>query len=156
MSKVLVERIKHPKYEIRWRNYNGEIERHIFPQYNAKTKAKRVAEITEECYYWLLDETRCFQNGSLVVVDTKEQKSKIEEVLDKDGYSQNAHTKEDMTKILKGSEKKMREELSKITDQMEKQFVIDTYKELGLDSSKKEQAIVEVLFGEDVPVDTIF
>lgn len=156
MSKVLVERVKHPKYEIRWRNYNGEIERHVFPPYNEKTKAPRTAEISEACYYWLLDETRCFQNGSLIVVEKEEQSSKVEEVLDKEGYKENAHSKEEMIKLLKGNEKKLREELAKITDQMEKQFVVDTYKELGLDSSKKEQAIVEVLFGEEVPVDTIF
>lgn len=152
---VKLQRIKHPRYEIRYQKYDGSIERVVFPEYNPKSKDERIREVSDECYYWL-ESGRCFYNGSLVVVDTEEQRDKVEEVKEKEGYIENTHTLKDIEKLLKGSDKKLREELSKVTDFMEKQTIVSMCKELKLDSYKKQQAIVEVLFGEDTPVETIF
>lgn len=150
-----LQRIKHPKYEVRYPKFDGSVERVIFPDYNPKSKDARIREVSDECYYWLLDGC-CFANGSLVVVETEEQQENVEEVKEIEGYVENTHTIKDVEKLLKGSEKKLREELSKVTDLIAKQTIIDMCKELKLDSYKKQQIIVEVLYGEEVPVETIF
>lgn len=152
---VKLQRLKPQKYEIRYEKYDGVVERVVFPAYNSKSKEDRIREVSDECYYWLLD-GRCFSNGSLIVVPTEDQAEKVEEVREIEGYVENTHSIKDVEKLLKSSDKKLREELSKVTDLLEKQSIISMCKELKLDSYKKQQAIVEALYGEEVPVETIF
>ena len=155
---VKLQRIKYPKYEVIWRNNKDEIEKYVFPTYNPRTKEDRIVEVSRECYYYLLDSTRCFENGSLVVVNDSEQKELLDDVKDKQGYTNNTHTLEDIKKLTspKASNDKLKEELSKVTDLIEKQTIIKMCKEIGVDSASKQRIIVEALYGADVPVESIF
>ena len=57
------------KYTINFFNsITGKNERYIFPEYKRGSKRDRTQTISEECYYFLKDETSAFKLGKLRVV----------------------------------------------------------------------------------------
>lgn len=100
--------------------------------------------VNEEVYNFLQMNTSCFSDGELVIIPQVEEDNELlEEIVDKESYLANTHTREEIVKILEGNINKMKSELNKITNKEEKQFVLNVAKEIKLDSSTKRKFLVE-------------
>ena len=164
-KKILVAHDGPHKYTINFYNYvTGRPEQYIFPEYKAGSKRQRTHYISEECYYYLKDETQAFKNGKLrVVVEEapaaiKEVQKEIEqEVIDTTPeYVENVLTREEIEKIMKGSKAKIAERLSGIESDSQKQFVIEVIKEIGVSNLDKLREVVRVFYGDDMELDFVF
>lgn len=164
-KKVLVEYDGIPAFKVNYNNpYTGKPERYVFPAYKAGSKRKRTMEITEECYYFLKDETSTFKEGILRIVTEEapepikeEQVAYEQEVIDTTPeYEDNAITKEEIEKIMKGNKATMVKRLSKIESSMQKQYVVEMIKELKIKNIDKLREVVRLFYGEEMDVDFIF
>lgn len=151
MSMVKLERRRNIEYTVNHASLpSGTI---VF--FGAKEGKTCIKEVPEETYQWLATSTNCFKDGSLHVVEDALR----EDVLSEDEVH-NTHTIEEAKAILSGNFMKMKSELGKITSQDEKQFIINVAKEMKLDSTSKQDFLVEwaglhkdmkeMLFGSDV------
>lgn len=112
--------------------------------------------ITEEVFNFLQMNSSCFTDGELVIIPQKEEdKELIENIVEKESYLANTHTREEIVKILEGNTNKMKTELEKITNKEEKQFVINVAKDINLDSSAKRKFLVEWL-GTQLTTEEVF
>lgn len=164
-KKILVVHDGPNKYTINFfNNFTGKMERHVFPEYKRGSKRDRSAYISEECYHFLKDETAAFKLGKLrVVVENipeaiKEvQKEAEQEVIDTTPeYETNMLTKEEIEKIMKGSKASIAKRLSAVESSTQKQFVVETIKELGVTNLDKLREVVRVLYGEEMELDFVF
>lgn len=158
---VLLERVGNTEYSINWFNNDTmKRETYIFPAYVKGSSRKRQAEVSKECYFYLKDESGCFKNGALRVVErTPEDKELVEEITAiTPEYTVNSMTKEEIQKMLKGniSVKKLQEKLGEITSNGERQLVIETAKEMKMRNFDKLRAIVDAFYGQDTDVEAVF
>lgn len=153
------------KYTINFFNsITGKNERYIFPEYKRGSKRDRTQTISEECYYFLKDETSAFKLGKLRVVTEnvpeeikKNQIEAEQEVIDTTPeYEENVLTRDEIEKIMKGAKSKIAERLSIIESSTQKQYVIETIKELGITNLDKLREVVRVLYGNDMELDFVF
>jgi hypothetical protein len=103
------------------------------------TKGKKVdiKEIPQDVFDYLTMNSLCFDNGELVIVeDSEESKQAKEHIGDKESYTKNTHTKEEVEKILTGNFPKMKKALNDITVDSEKQFVLSVAQEMSNDLAK--------------------
>ena len=154
---IPLERVRHREYTVKYENSSGEVERYKWNSYVKNSNKPRITYVTEDCYYWLLSETDCFRDGDLKLVENDETQDYIDEVKSIPEYKANTHSKEEIIELLtKATDKKLKDELSKVTELMEKNLIIETAKEIKLDSAKKQKIIVETLYGENVEIDSFF
>ena len=99
--------------------------------------------IPEYVVDWLIMSTTAIKNGSLVI--EKDETSK--EIIKNIGYEEDikdvVHTREEIEAILKGNINKMKSELKKITNETEKDFVINIAQEIKIDSVGKREFLAE-------------
>lgn len=100
-------------------------------------------EIPEYVVDWLIMSTTAIKNGSLVI--EKDEASK--EIIKNIGYENDTkdvvHTREEIETILKSAITKMKAELNKITNQTEKDFIINVAQEIKIDSVGKREFLAE-------------
>lgn len=153
------------KYTVNFYNYvTGKPEQYVFPEYKRGSKRERTHYISEECYYYLKDETNAFKTGKLRVVveqapePIKEaQKEAEQEVIDTTPeYEENVLTREDIERIMKGNKATIYKRLSVLESSSQKTFVIETIKELGVTSLDKLREVVRALYGDEMELDYVF
>lgn len=164
-KEILVAHDGPNKYTINFfNNITGKMERYIFPEYKRGSKRDRSTRISEECYYFLKDETVAFKTGKLRVVtenipeEAKEvQECAKQEVVDTTPeYEENVLTREDIEKAMKGAKSNIAKRFGSIESGTQKQFIVETIKELGINNLDKLREVVRVLYGEDMELDLIF
>ncbi len=164
-KKIILEHDGLDKFIVNYRNpYTERLEKYVFPPYVKGSKRPRRLEVSEECYYYLKDETTTFAEGFLrVVVDdvpAEKKQTQIEaseEVVETiPEYEENILTKEDVEKIMKGTKASIAKRLSKITTQAQKDFFVQIVKDLEIKNIDKLREVVKVLYGEDVEFEYIF
>lgn len=102
-----------------------------------------IKRVPEEVVDWLSMNTRCFKNGQLVIIEEDEvTKDLVDNIVDREEYENNTHTKEEVLKILQGNYKKMEKELGEITSPDEKKFVVDVAKEIAEDLTAGKQKML--------------
>lgn len=101
-------------------------------------------KIPEYVVNWLMMNTNALTNGNLVIEEDKESKEIIENIDNDDKYKDNIHTREEIEELLTGNfTKAKKEELNKITNQAEKDFVINVAQELKIDSVSKREFLAD-------------
>lgn len=163
--KILVAHDGPHKYTINFYNHiTGKPEQYVFPEYRRGSKRERTHYISEECYYYLKDETNTFKNGKLRVVveeapvDLKESQKEAEtEVIDTTPeYEENVLTREEIEKIMKGTKATIAKRFGSIESSSQKSFIVETIKELEISNLDKLREVVRVLYGEEMELDYIF
>lgn len=163
--KVLVTHDGLNKFTVTYdNNRTGKRESYVFPEYKRGSKRDRSLWISEDCYQWLKDETTSFREGLLRVVtenvaeEVREaQVDAAQEVIDTTPEAEeNTITREEIEKLMKGAKGKIASRLEKIETDSQKQFVIETIKELGLTDLNKLREVVRVFYGDDMELDYIF
>ncbi|MCM3110031.1 hypothetical protein [Lederbergia lenta] len=110
----------------------------------SKGKKVDIKPIPEEVVDYLMMNSACFRQGDLVIIeDTEDAKELVENIDDVDQYKNNSQNKDEITKILTGNFNKMKSELNKVTNKDQKKFIVDTAKEIKLDSDSKLKFIAE-------------
>lgn len=152
MDKMIkLERLRPIPYFVNYNN-NGRLEPYHWT--GSKNGKRDIKEVPEYVVNWLLISSTCFKDGELAIVeDTKESKEIKENIADINDYENNTHSREEIVSLLTGNFPKMKSELGKITAIGEKQFVINTAKEIKLDSASKRKWLAEWM---NVPEDILF
>jgi ribosome-interacting GTPase 1 len=111
-------------------------------------------EIPEHVVNWLVMNTNALTNGNLVIEEDEDSKDIIENIDNDDTYKNNIHTRKEIEKLLTGNfTKAKKEELNKITNQAEKDFVINVAQELKIDSVSKREFLADWV---DMDVNMLF
>lgn len=120
----------------------------------SKIDTKNIPEYVVD---WLIMSTTAIKNGSLVIEENEESK----EIIDNIGYTEDikgiVHTRAEIEKLLAGNlTNAKKDELNKITNQTEKDFIVNIAQELKIDSVIKREFLAEwmgidvnMLFQED-------
>ncbi|MDE1403265.1 MULTISPECIES: hypothetical protein [Bacillus subtilis group] len=111
-----------------------------------------IKEVPKEVVEWLTMNSVCFDKGELVIVDEDDSTKELKEsIVDAEAYTNNTHTKEEISKMIKtGNIAQMKNKLEKITVDSEKQFVIDVASEFSDDiPAGKLKALAEWMGVED-------
>lgn len=138
---VKLRRLRNAPYEINFNN-GVQIEHYAFQPSKGKLCTER--EVSDACYAYLLQNSTCFKDGELQVVDVPVEKLE-EDIMEIDEYKANCHTREEVEKILGMQYKKMESEIKKITNKSELGYFVDVAKEIGLDSVSKQKILAEAL-----------
>ncbi|SNZ09947.1 hypothetical protein SAMN05421503_1432 [Terribacillus aidingensis] len=136
MSKIKVARRRNTPYVV---NYTADGSRRVFTWNGSKNGKIDSKDIPQEVVEWLTMNSRCFDEGELYIVEDKANADVteiVDNILDKETYTSNTHTEEEIEAILKGNVNAMKSKLSKITVEEEKQFVIDVAQKMDLTASK--------------------
>lgn len=81
-------------------------------------------EVPYDVYEYLLMRTTCFRDGELVVAKDEPDKEELEEYMpDVEEYKNNAKSREEIIKLLKGNINALKKELGKVTSISEKRFI---------------------------------
>lgn len=164
-KKILLVHDGPNKFTINYRNpFTGQREYHLFPAYKRGSKRERTAEVSMDCYYYLKDETTSFKEGYLRVVteqvpeEVKEvQLEAQQEVIDTTPeYEENVLTKDEIEKIMKGTKATIAKRFANIENSSQKQFIVDTVKELEIKNVDKLREVARVLYGEEMELDYLF
>ena len=151
MKTIKVARYRNVPYVV---NYNLNGMPRTYTWAGSKNGKYEVKEIPEEVVNWLVMNSQCFNDGELVIVDESEDaKEIVDNIIEKEQYENNTHTKEEIIKILNSNYNTMVSKLEKITVNEEKRFVIDVAKEIKLDSVKKQKYLADWV---GVPADILF
>ncbi len=149
MEKVVLERHKVGNYIINFENKS-----YIIPGSKGQIVGKK--EVPYSVYEYLTMFTDCFKDGELVIqAKTNEEKELLNDFYGKEEYEANALTKEEVTSLLKGNLKKMEAELSKVTSDTTKRFVLDVAKEIKIENATKQKFLKEWL-GLELSIEDIF
>lgn len=164
-KKILVAHNGMHKYVINFYNQvTNKNEKYVFPEYKHNSKRDRSQYISESCYYYLKDETSAFRTGKLKVV-TDSIPSEIQniqaqaeaEVIDTTPeYEDNVITREDIEKMMKGRVQNIKQRLEKVETSTQKEFIVDTIKDLGITNVEKLREVVRVLYGSEMEFEYIF
>lgn len=149
MEKVMLGRYRNTEYIVNFDNKK-------YLWMGSKGKKIDQKEVPMDLYNYLQMSTTCFAKGELVIIPRNdEEKELVEEIVEKEEYLANTHTREEVIKLLEGNTNKMKAELEKITRKEEKQFVINVAKEINLDSAAKRKFLVEWL-GTQLNTEEVF
>lgn len=112
-------------------------------------------DIPEYVVDWLIMSTTAIKNGSLVI-EKDEASKEIKNISYEDDIADVVHTREEIEAILKSAITKMKAELNKITNETEKDFIVNVAQEMKIDSVGKREFLaewmgisVEMLFAEE-------
>lgn len=153
MEKMIkIARYRNTPYTVNYNMNNGAMKSY---QWSGSTTNKiDIKPVPEEVVNWLLMNSVTFRDAELVIVDDSEDaKEVIDNIGDVEEYQNNAHSREDVVKLLKGNVNKLKAELKKITVDSEKRFIIEVAKEEKIDSNAILKALSE---WAEVPMDILF
>jgi len=164
-EKVLLVHDGPNRFKINYPNpYTGKNEVYVFPEYKPGSKRDRTIEVSRDCYYWLKDETSSFREGYVRVV-TENIPEKIKESQDEaqqevidttPEYLENAITREEIEKVMKGTKATITKRFSNIENPSQKKFIVDTIKEIGITNIDKLRTVSKVLYGNEMELDYLF
>lgn len=92
---------------------------------------------------WLIVGTNAIKNGSLVIEQDENSKEIVENINYKEEIKSVVHTRAEIEKILKGNTNTMKSRLNAITNENEKNFVIDVAQDMKIDSMAKREFLSE-------------
>lgn len=138
---VKLRRLRNAPYEI---NFNNGVQMEHYSFQPSKGKMCTEREVTDACYAYLLQNSQCFKDGDLQVVDVPTKKLE-EDIMDIKEYKANCHTREEVEKILAMTAKKMEVEIKKITNKDELAYIVDVAKEIKLDSVSKQKVLADAI-----------
>lgn len=148
-EKVILERHKPTDFIVNYEN-----KRVVWRGSKGKMLDKK--EVNRDLFDYLAMSTKAISDGALVISDKVINKSEIlDELVDKEAYESNALTKDEVIKLLDSKFDKMAKEFEKITSQSTKQFILEVAKEMGLESSKKQKYIKDML-GSELSIEELF
>ncbi|MED2945354.1 hypothetical protein P4284_23905 [Bacillus swezeyi] len=148
-DKVKLARYRNTSYFV---GYTGDGGLKQFTWSGSKNGKAEIKEVSRDVVDWLTMNSVCFDKGELVIVDEDDSTKELKEsIVDAEAYSNNTHTKEEITKMIKtGNIAQMKNKLEKITVDSEKQFVIDVASEFSDDiPAGKLKALAEWMGVED-------
>lgn len=103
----------------------------VYQWKGSKGKKFDQKSVPEAVIDWLNMNTQALSNGELVILEDNEDTKRLkDDIVEKERYEQNTHTREDIEKVLKGNFPKMKKKLNEITVDGEKQFILDVAEEL--------------------------
>ena len=137
---IKVARNRNYPFKVNYYMSNGNIK--TFEWAGSKGNKVDIKPIPEEVVQHLIMNTIAFTDGELYIIEDTETAKEIVTNIDEQ-YKLNAHTKEEIIKLLEGNINKMKSELGKVTVKEEKMFVIDVAKEIKLDSASKRDWLAE-------------
>ncbi|MGE7840755.1 hypothetical protein ACQKNX_08180 [Lysinibacillus sp. NPDC093712] len=128
---IKLERVRQGDFLV---NYDNGLTKKSITFMGAKNGRTIPQAIPQEIYDWLMYSTTTFRDGELRIVDEQPNVEEIKAYIpDKEEYENNSHTREDVTKLLKGNINKMKSELKKVTSRSEKMFIKQIADELNTD-----------------------
>lgn len=149
MESVVLIRNKNIPYTV---NYEGK--RYVWAGSKGTIVSKKSVPL--DVYDYLASFTSTFQNGDLVVDPKSEQAQELEDnILDKEAYTVNGMSKDEVIELLKGNFKKMECELNKVTSDSTKRFVMSVAKEIKIANSTKQKFLKDWV-GNTLSIEDIF
>ena len=148
-EKIKLARYRSTSYFV---GYTGDGGHKQYTWAGSKNGKADIKEVPKEVVEWLTMNSVCFDKGELVIVDEDDSTKQIKEsIVDAEAYTNNTHTKEEISKMIKtGNIAQMKNKLEKITVDSEKQFVIDVASEFSDDiPAGKLKALAEWMGVED-------
>lgn len=146
-----VARYRNSPYTVNYITNGGLKAYQWSPSKHNKTDVK---DLPIDVVDWLLMNSVTFSEGELVIVEESEEaQDAISNIDDTEKYENNTHSRDEIVKILEGNFMKMKSELSKVTVNQEKQYIVNIAKEIKLDSSSKQKFLADWL---EVPADVLF
>lgn len=148
-EKVILERHKPIDFIV---NYNNK--RVVWR--GSKGKMIDRKEVSRDLFDFLAMSTRAISDGALVISNKSENKKEIlDELVDREAYENNALTKEEAIKLLRGKFEVMKNSFDKVTSIDTKTFIYEVAKEIKLESAKKQKYIKEML-GSELSTEELF
>lgn len=139
---IKIGRYRAVPYTVNYPTDSGGVK--TFQWSGSKGNKKDIKEIPEDVVNYLMMNSICFEQGELVIADdSKEANDLKENIDDKESYDNNTQSRDEIVELLKGNMNKMKSELNKITVKDQKKFVVDTAKEIELDSDSKKKFIAD-------------
>ncbi|MED1028841.1 hypothetical protein P4T95_22395, partial [Bacillus licheniformis] len=113
-DKVKLARYRNTSYFV---GYTGDGGLKQFTWSGSKNGKAEIKEVPRDVVDWLTMNSVCFDKGELVIVDEDDSTKQIKEsIVDAEAYTNNTHTKEDISKMFKtGNIAQMKNKLEKIT-----------------------------------------
>lgn len=139
VSTVKLSRLRALDYIV---NYSDATSSRTYHWAGAKGNTHVTKDVPYEVYEYLMLSTTCFRDGELVVAKDEPNKKELEEHMPEvEEYKNNAKSREEIIKLLKGNVNALKKELSKVTSISEKRFIKSIADELsssgdGLASTK--------------------
>jgi hypothetical protein len=143
----------------RYRNYGFTVNynmndgmRRVFEWSGSKNGKVDIKDVPEEIVQYLMMNTVTFTDGELVIIEDSEDAKEIISNINEE-YKNNAHSREEIVKLLEGNFMKMKAEIGKITNKQELSYICDVAKEIKLDSNSKLAYLAEIM---KMPQDILF
>ncbi len=117
-----------------------------------------VKKVSREVYDFIAMGTSALESGKLVLskkMNEEYTEELKEEIADVEKYENNALTKEEIEKMLKGNLKTMEKAFSEIEDFGTKQFIYKIAKELKIENANK-QKMIKDLIGSELSIEELF
>lgn len=150
-EKIILER--HKK-----RDYTVWFDKKKYFWASAKGNIVSKVNVPREVYDYLAMSTNCFKNGELILAKATSPElteELVDEIFEREQQEANSLTREEVEKILKGTVKAMEEELSKITSDTTKTFVLDVAKEIKMSNANKQKFIRDWI-GTEISIEDLF
>lgn len=150
-EQIILERHRPTPYVVNFENKRYE-------WLGAKNGVPSSKKVSREVYDFIAMGSSALESGKLVLskkmdkVYTEELK---EEIADVEKYENNALTKEEIEKMLKGNLKAMEKAFSEIEDFGTKQFIYKIAKELKIENVNK-QKMIKDLIGSELSIEELF
>lgn len=126
---VKLERVRKGDFVV---NFNNGLNTKTFTWTGSRNGKNMALNVPTEVFEWLAHSTSTISTGELRLVETQPNVEKIKSnIPDLEEYENNAHSREDIVKLIKGNINKMKSELNKVTSQAEKQFIKSIADELN-------------------------
>ncbi|KIL12233.1 hypothetical protein B4127_1564 [Bacillus pumilus] len=134
-EKVKLARYRNTSYFV---GYTGDGANKQYTWTGSKNGKVDVKEVPRELVDWLTMSSVCFDKGELVLIEENEESKEItDSINDVETYVNNTHTKEEIEAMIKSSTAaQLKKQLTEITVEAEKQFVIDVASEFSDDIAK--------------------
>lgn len=153
-GQIKLARYRAGDYVVNYDN-NGRLE--TFRWAGSKGDKIDIKSVPQHVVDYLNMNSVALSKGKLVIVSDDENSKNIKENISTDGnLENNINTRQEIEAILKGNFPKMKSTLNKITEQSEKDFIIEVAQELKIDSVGKRKFLsewigitVEMLFSDD-------
>lgn len=147
---IKVSRYRGGDYTVNYDN-NGRLMKYIWS--GSKGNKIDTKLLPEYVVDWLIVSTSAIKNGSLVIEDDENSKEITDNINYKEEIKNSIHTRAEIEKILKGNTNTMKSRLDKITNETEKNFVVDVAQDMKIDSMAKREFLAE---WADVNINMLF
>lgn len=150
-EQIILERHRPTPYVVNFENKRYE-------WLGAKNGVPSSKKVSREVYDFIAMGSSTLESGKLVLskkMDKEYTEELKEEIADVEKYVNNALTKEEIEKMLKGNLKTMEKAFSEIEDFGTKQFIYKIAKELKIENANKQKMIKE-LIGSELSIEELF